>query len=289
MDTYRTRGSARPARIGAAVLFAAIVAGSGRIAGASDEVGTVAAVSGTAEIGRAGGWEAASAGSAVQLGDELKTGQPGQLRVVFRDDTVLNLADGSNLKIDEQVFAPEQGLFRASMKLLRGKVRALVGEYYSRPGASYDVETATAVAGVRGTEFVVSYDPALEVTHVVGIEGRVEVRSSRERIAQSVFIRSGEMTQIDPGKAPEAARRLDELERQRYMEGLDFVSVGTRGLGTADPLVARQAVPEPDRAPAHQARSNQPKDPGHRRDVGDLLGQPAGVLQKAPGGARVNF
>jgi len=275
------------ARAAVAIAWIGLLAGT-RPALAEEEVGTVAALEGSARIGRGGTWEPAAIGSAIHLGDKLETGQPGQMRVVFRDDTVLNLADDTHIDVDEGVFAPNEGLIRSSMKLLRGKVRALVGEYYSRPGAAYELQTGTAVAGVRGTEFIVSYDPSLEVTRVIGIEGRVEVRNSRDRIAQGVFISSGELTQIDRGRAPDAPRLLDDAERRRYMQNLDFVSAGARGLAAADPLVARQTVPAPDRAPDKQVRGNQ-YDPGHRRDVSDLLGQPPTVVEKTAGGARISF
>lgn len=274
-----------------AVLIAAILTSAllRTAAAAGEEVGTVAAVEGTAEIGRAGTWQAAIAGSPVQVGDELRTGPEGRMRVVFRDDTVLNLSEQARLTIDHQFFSPDEGLFRSSMKLLQGKVRALVGEYYGRAGAEYEVKTDTAVAGVRGTEFIVSYDPAREVTQVVGIEGRVEVRSSREKIAQSVFVTSGEVTQVDSDRPPGSPRLLDEPQRRRYFEGLDFVSAGTRSLAAADPLVARQAVPEPDRAPGRGGASGKQHEPPRRPDVGDLLGQPPTVIEKTTGGARINF
>lgn len=269
-----------------AILAAALWQGA---AMAAEEAGTVAAVEGTGEIGRGGVWQPAVAGLAVQVGDELKTGPAGRLRVVFRDDTVLNLGEDTRLTIDHQFFSPDEGLFRSSMKLIQGKVRALVGEYYGRAGAEYEVKTETAVAGVRGTEFVVSYDPAREVTKVVGIEGRVEVRSSREKIAQSVFVTSGELTQVDPGRPPDSPRFLDEPQRRRYLEGLDFVSVGSRSLAAADPLLARQVVPAPDRAPGAAGRSGKEHEPPRRPDVGDLLGQPPTVVEKTTGGARISF
>lgn len=291
MNTRRTRGAASlPPFRGALLLALAALATAATVrpAAAQEEVGTVAALEGTAQIGRAGDFQPAKPGAPIHLGDELRTGTPGRMRVVFRDDTILNLGDETRITVDDQVFAPDQGMFRASIQLLSGKVRALVGEYYRQPGASYELKTVTAVAGVRGTEFIVSYDPALELTRVVGVEGRVEVRSSRERIAQSVFVTSGELTEVDAQRAPEAPRLLDEQDQRRYFEGLDFVSVGTLGLAGADPVVAQGAVPAPDRAPLPQARAAGNDVRGHR-DVSDLLGQPPAVVEKTAGGARIGF
>ena len=81
----------------------------------------------------------------------------------------------------------------------------------------------------------------------------------------------------------------DEPGRRRSLDSLDFVSAGSRGLATADPLVSQQAVPEPDRAPARSARSANGADPQAHRDVSDLLGQPPAVVEKTSGGARVGF
>ena len=60
-------------------------------AAAAEEVGTVASVRGAADIGRGGTQTAAVVGAPVELGDELHTGADGQLRVVFRDDSVIDL------------------------------------------------------------------------------------------------------------------------------------------------------------------------------------------------------
>ena len=63
----------------------------------AEEVGTVAAVDGTAEIGRQGIWTPAENGVAVAVGDELRTGNPGHVRVVFQDDTLLTLSADSHV------------------------------------------------------------------------------------------------------------------------------------------------------------------------------------------------
>src|SRR5262249_31901961 len=123
----------------------------------AQEVGTVAAVDGSAEIGRGGNWTTAAVGNPVHIGDELRTGRPGRLRVVFQDDSVLSVSDDSRVVVNEQMFDARKGTARALFNLLRGKITSVVSDYYHQPGAAYEVKTATAVAGVRGTEFAVEY------------------------------------------------------------------------------------------------------------------------------------
>ena len=109
------------------VLFGGVVLLLGTIAMAED-VGTVAATRGTADIGRGGARTAAAVGQTVELGDQLRTGSDGQLRVVFRDDSVIDLAENSSLVVDQQVFDPAASSFSSLMRLVSGKARAFVRE-----------------------------------------------------------------------------------------------------------------------------------------------------------------
>src|SRR5512147_1669013 len=146
--------------------------------GVAEEVGTVSAAAGSVEIGRAGTWRPVIQGEAVQLGDSLRTGADGRLQVLLRDDSVITLAEKSRIAIDEQVYDPNGGAARTLLRMIGGRVRSLVSDAYRTPGASYEVETATAVAGVRGTEFIVVHEPTLVITQVVGVDGRIAVNST---------------------------------------------------------------------------------------------------------------
>ena len=106
----------------------------------AEEVGTVAAVEGTAEIGREGIWTPAANGTAVAVGDELRTGSPGHLRVVFQDDTLLTLSADSHVTVDRQVFDPTAGQRQSLLGLLQGKVAAVVSEYYRGAGTRYEIK-----------------------------------------------------------------------------------------------------------------------------------------------------
>lgn len=287
--TVRATSPRRGAALAGVAVLAALGWGALPAAANAGEAGTVAAVEGAAEIGRGDTFEATAAGAPVHVGDVLRTGEPGRMRVVFQDDSVLNLGDNTTVNVDEQTFQKSEGIFRSTMKLVRGRVRALVSEYYETPGASYELETTAAVAGVRGTEFVVTYDPADETMHVVGIEGRVEVYSSRQKIAHSVFVTSGEVTTASPEEQPAAPRRLEPQDRLRYLEGLDVVALGGGGLGTANSLVQQRAVPAPDRAPGAAGPSGKTYEPPQPRDVGSLLEQPPSAVENTAGGARVGF
>ncbi len=213
----------RKARMGSLIL--ALLFGLA-VAGRAEEVGTVAAVEGEASLERGGVAVEASIGTPVQRGDVLVTGPTGKLRVVFQDDSVLTLSQDSRVSVDDSVFEPVQHTARSLFGLVRGKVNAAVSEYYRQRGNAYEVRTETAVAGVRGTEFAVVFDPQTERTEVVAIEGTVQVHSLRDPQAPAVLVRAREVTVVDPAGPPAAPRRLDEPLLRERIEGFDFISRG---------------------------------------------------------------
>jgi hypothetical protein len=247
----------------------------------AQEVGTVAAVDGSAKIGRGGVWLTVTPGAAVHRGDEIRTARPGRLRIVFQDDTVLTVSDDSRIVVNEQLFNPDQGKARSLLGLLQGKVSALVSEYYQRSGARYEIRTATAVAGVRGTEFVVSYNPADESTEVIGLSGSVEVISAFDRSGRSVFVTAQEVTTVERGRFPSAPRRLSDTLFHQYIEGMNFIGAGgAESLTLSNPLLAGQVVPQADRAAvAVTAVAPQRRQLlRERRDVSDLLQETPAVF-----------
>jgi hypothetical protein len=258
----------------------------GAAAGAQ-EVGNVATARGATEIRRGGVATAAAVGMAVQMGDELRTAD-GQLRVVFRDDSVVDLDANSTIVVDEHVFDPAAGSFSSLLKLVHGKARALVSEYYRAPGASYQIETPTAVAGVRGTSFIVAYHVDRDATEVIGIQGQIEVRSLAAR-TDAVYVSAQEATTILRGEAPTPPALLDERLFRDEVDGLELLAIGNFGsLSGARPLRAGASVPAPDRAPPATSPGGQ-LGRDQLRNTGDVVGQPLGVVESTRGRLGVPF
>ena len=263
------------------------------------EAATIAGLDGSVEIGRAGAWMAATIGTVVRTGDELRTARPGRLRAVFQDDSVLTIADDSHVAIEEHVFDPAKGKFRSVLRLLKGKVRPLVSSYYERAKAVYEIDTPTAIARVRGTEFVITYDPVADLSEVVGVTGRVSVNSTRDRVRHTVFVTARESTTVARGAYPTAPQRLpDQLFRQ-YIEDLEFIGGGRpESLTVGNPILNGARVPPSDKAevlpepPIAAAPSIVPAVPGEppfeSRTVSDAAGQPP-LSIGAPGDLGIRF
>jgi len=182
--------------VGLLALFAALAA-------RAEEVGAVAEIEGQAEVMRPGSteWAALKPGDGVQLGDQVRTPAGSKLKLLFRDDSVLTLAPNSLLRVDEQVVGTTAPV--SSFSLFLGAIRAVVTDRYGEAGAKFEVETPTAVAGVRGTGFITAYDPSREETTVLGLFHTTGVRSKIDPGgAREVRVGPGQMTTVGRGSYP---------------------------------------------------------------------------------------
>jgi hypothetical protein len=277
-------------RLHSFVLLLAVLALCAR-ATRAQEIGTIASLDGGADIGRGGTWMPAAIGAPINLGDELRTGTPGRLRIVFQDDSVITVGDDSHLVIDQQVFDPRRGTARSLIELLRGKLNALVSDYYHTAGNSYEVKTHTAVAGVRGTEFVMTYDADTDVTEVVGLSGHVEVHSMLDPTAPGVLVTAHEATTVASGRLPTPPQRVGETIFRQRLEGITFIGGGkTESLLVGNPLRAGAAVPAPERAPVAGTIARAPHHgPNDRHDASNLVGEPPAIVKATTGQLGIAF
>jgi len=254
----------RPQRIlGLVVLAVLCLASTAR----AQDVGRLVDLDGTVEVVRRGTVLPASVGSAVHLGDTVRTRRPGHARLVLTDGSVLNLGTDTSLVVDEQVFQPAGGTLRSIIRLVEGTTRALVGTHYSQPDAVYELNTPTAVVGVRGTEFVTVFDPIAQVTDVLGVAGSVVVHSVLDRVKNEVVLGPRELTVVAAGRYPTTPIRIPDALYNQYLEGLDFIGQGQpESLTVSMPSVYQ--VPPPWALP--------PEGPGAAGAGAPLLGPSGG-------------
>ena len=124
-------------------------------------------------------------GTEFQEGDEIKTD----------DGMMLKLSDGSDIELDKNTSVKLSSVRRTGarnetvLKLSRGAIRSRVDALPSR--ARYSVVTPISVAGVRGTDFSVTYDPVPSNATASGVdnsdvdvfEGTVEVEQGDNSVS----------------------------------------------------------------------------------------------------------
>jgi len=139
-------------------------------------------------------WISGEAGMTLDEDYKIKTGGGGHATVTFFEGSTIELEAGTEISLAELAIdgtanhiTVEQGLGNTI-----SRVKKLVD-----PASSYEVETASAVAAVRGTTLGVSV--ALNgATIVTNIDGLVSVTAQ----GVEVELNEGERTTVEPGEPP---------------------------------------------------------------------------------------
>jgi len=145
------------------------------------------------------------------------------------------------------------------LHLSNGKLRAWVGEAYREARSRYEVETPTAITTVRGTEFIVAYDSAAEVTKVICITGEIEVAGTLGVIGGRVQLPAQSGTEVAKGRFPSPPERVGEAPMRQYLAGLELVGTGHRdGLSVAHPALSGRPLTAQD-VPGPPAKAAAPE------------------------------
>ena len=202
-----------------ASLLVLSLAGAAR---AQTPAGTVAALQGRADAQASGAsaWRALALRNDVFVGERLRTADASRLKVLMRDDSVITLGPRSELTIDQQVVKGDGGAAADTSRLgaLVGSVRAVVTDRYGSRGSTFEVKTPTAVAGVRGTGFLVLVDADGKRTRVIGLYHTTWVRGVGDvRGTHEVRIGPGQITEIVAGGQPTKPRDLVKDEQESLL------------------------------------------------------------------------
>ncbi|TXC66291.1 hypothetical protein FSC37_11515 [Piscinibacter aquaticus] len=140
------------------------------------------------------------AGAPAQPGMALAEGQ--QIETGANGSAVLALADGSRVKVPPsspaEILASRgpgasdaqatklaaDGWFSGAMRMLRGSVEVLAAKV--RRGPPLEVNTPTAVVGVRGTQYRVALDADTNATRSEVLEGKVKLESPQRSVGSDI-------------------------------------------------------------------------------------------------------
>jgi len=159
-------------------------------------VGSVLAVRGAVFRDSGAGQQPLLTNAPISLGDTIVS-TTGKAKIALGDGTVISVGENSRVRVADYGSATNDAKTRIS--LISGALRLLVNKVPA-PG-KFEVETETAIAAVRGTDWVIEVTP--EQTSVALLSGVVAV-SGRESSAQSTveLFLAGQGTDVRRGAAP---------------------------------------------------------------------------------------
>ncbi len=157
----------------------------------------IASYEGEAQIKKAGttNWIKAEIKASLSAGDVIKTGNNSQVLITFFDGSTIELKSGTQIEIRELLAG----------KTTRIRLKQEIGETLNKvkkltdSASRYEIETPTAVAGVRGSQMIVKV-AADGTTTVQNIEGKISVTAQ----GKEVLIPEGQTSTIEPGQQPGA-------------------------------------------------------------------------------------
>jgi hypothetical protein len=196
----------------AALVLALLWAGS---APAAEPIGSVSALVGEAQVTGQGETRARplAVGTEVFEGDRIRTAADAKLRLHLADDSVLTLGAATDLDLSRFHYAPEQAARHALLELPRGILRVLVQLLVAN--SVFEVQSSTAVASVRGTEWIAEAQP--DATAIVALAGRVAVRNADPAQAGEVVLLPGEGTTVPAGAPPEAVHTWGAARKDAFI------------------------------------------------------------------------
>ncbi|MBF0528931.1 MAG: FecR domain-containing protein [Deltaproteobacteria bacterium] len=184
------------------------------------QVGTVEEVVGSATITHKGDPKTITlqAGMPIYLYDNVKTQPSGQVRLLFKDQSIVSVATDTSLTIDEFVFDPSKQQRTGLISILWGKVKCLVNDTVGASRNKFDVITPTAVIGVRGTDFLVWVKTKTE-TRTAALKNAVDVASTLDKL-RKMLLESGKYTNVLAGKPPTSPTALTADVFKEMAQGL---------------------------------------------------------------------
>lgn len=144
----------------------------------------------------------------VQCDDVIETGAGGSAKIILGSDRV-TLAPDSRVVIAAHSGTqakPKVDLLNLTYGKMRGLIQKRPNVGQNGSGA-FRVKTFSAIAGVRGTDLYVGYNPNLGVTEQAVIEGKVEVTQTGTK--QSVMVEGGYQVAVEISPDALTAARVE--------------------------------------------------------------------------------
>jgi len=181
----------------AAVLMAALAnMVPGSALAAELVVGSVLAVRGDVFSDTTSGQQPLKANAPVRLGDTIVSAS-GKAKIALNDGTVVSVGENSRVRVADYERAP--GSTGTRVSLVAGALRSLVTK--TTATGKFEIETETAVAAVRGTDWVV--EVTADQTSVAVVSGEVAVTSRAPQAQATVVLNTpGQGTDVRRGSAP---------------------------------------------------------------------------------------
>jgi len=113
----------------------------------------------------------------IAKGDQIATGPKSHVDLLFADNTEFLLSENTKLTIDDYVYEPNSRSGKAAYGWLQGAFQYISGLLAKTRDENIQIETPIGGIGIRGTQFLASYNAKTGKAEIDLIEGAIDFTS----------------------------------------------------------------------------------------------------------------
>ena len=185
---------------------------------ADDWAGKITEQQGTVTINRGAAHLAGKIGVGILAGDEIVTAPSSRVKIFFKDQSIITLAEKSRFKVEALEYNP--GVNRKSIfNLVSGKAKAVIGGWFSNtPEQNYQIKALSTVAGVRGTTLTAEVQGEGGNVRAVftGVSGTVTIWNV-DHPDQKISLPAGYFLSILAGAMPGVPLPISNEQLEQYL------------------------------------------------------------------------
>lgn len=207
----------------------------------------------------------AKIGQKVFPSDKIKAGADSRAKIVMIDKNEINISPDSEIVIENYTFKPEENKKNVLINVLYGKVRAKVEQKYDEGENKFQIKTPTAVAGVRGTDFITGFNAATKESSVITFKGKVEfgLPGKDGTILNPVFVTPGMQSSMQGSAPPPPPVEVPKTDLKEMDKSSDADKVAANA-------PAGGPAPGPGPGPGAKPEERSPASPGSMITNDDL-------------------
>jgi hypothetical protein len=185
-----------------------------------EPIGQVVALQGQATVQHAGSTQVVplSSQNPVYREDIIQTLEASKIKLVLLDGTELSLGERGTMTLSKFVYAPQQKIHQGVVSIASGFFRAVARKVL--PQTFFEMRTGTAVAAVRGTQWLSEVTP--EATGIVVLQGEVAVVHTHRGIRGKVVLTPGLGTDVRGNHPPTAPKKWAEERVSRLLHATEL-------------------------------------------------------------------
>lgn len=181
---------------------------------ANSPFGTFASVKGDVTVMTDAKKTQPKVGDKIFQGSSIETGTSGRAKIIMSDRSVIHISPSTKTNIANYV--PNEGKKNVEIQLSQGKIRSEVKGAYGENN-KFLIKTPTAVAGVRGTDFLVNHNIQTNTTSVTTFKGAVELTALKNGIPSGspVIIQKDQQSSVSTNANVEPPKIVTDDEKNK--------------------------------------------------------------------------